>query len=41
MGYRKDNRKLRINREKVFWTLLILFLPVLGFLLWIVGGPRK
>jgi hypothetical protein len=27
--------------KKVFWTILILLLPVLGFVIWIVGGPRK
>lgn len=25
---------------KVIWTLLILFLPVLGFIAWLVAGPR-
>jgi len=27
--------------KKVFWTILILLLPILGFVIWIVGGPRK
>ena len=27
--------------SKVFWTLIILILPVLGLLLWLVFGPRK
>ncbi len=26
--------------KKVLWTLLIIFLPILGFLLWLVFGPR-
>lgn len=25
---------------KVLWTLLILLLPFLGFLVWLIGGPR-
>ena len=25
---------------KVIWTLVILFLPVLGFIAWLVAGPR-
>lgn len=25
---------------KVLWTLLILIMPVLGFLLWLLFGPR-
>jgi hypothetical protein len=25
---------------KVLWTLLILLLPVLGFIIWLVAGPR-
>jgi succinate dehydrogenase/fumarate reductase cytochrome b subunit len=25
---------------KVLWTLLILVLPVLGFVLWLLFGPR-
>ncbi len=31
------------NREtgsKVLWTLLILFLPVMGWLIWFFAGPR-
>lgn len=27
--------------SKVLWTLLILVLPVLGFLIWLVAGPRS
>lgn len=25
---------------KVVWTLLILILPVLGFIIWLIAGPR-
>ncbi|MGG7565892.1 PLDc N-terminal domain-containing protein [Rhodovulum sp. DZ06] len=25
---------------KVLWVLLILFLPLLGFILWLLFGPR-
>ena len=27
--------------SRVFWTLVILVLPVLGLVLWFVLGPRK
>ncbi|GGB13696.1 PLD nuclease N-terminal domain-containing protein [Allosediminivita pacifica] len=26
---------------KVLWTLLILILPVLGFIIWLIAGPRS
>ncbi|QPM92063.1 PLDc N-terminal domain-containing protein [Pseudooceanicola algae] len=26
--------------SKVLWTLLILVLPVLGFIIWLLAGPR-
>lgn len=26
---------------KVIWTLLIVVLPMIGFLLWLIAGPRK
>jgi hypothetical protein len=26
--------------RKVLWTLLVLVLPVLGFLIWLIAGPR-
>ena len=26
---------------KVFWTILILILPVLGFIIWLFAGPRQ
>lgn len=25
---------------KVLWTLLILILPVIGFIIWAIAGPR-
>ena len=25
---------------KVLWTLLVLILPVLGFIIWLVAGPK-
>lgn len=27
--------------KKVIWTLLILFLPIIGFILWLLMGPRS
>ena len=27
--------------KKVVWILLILFLPVLGFIVWWLAGPRS
>jgi hypothetical protein len=26
---------------KVLWVLLILFMPLLGFLIWLLAGPRS
>lgn len=26
---------------KVFWILFIIILPVLGFLIWLIAGPRR
>ncbi|HZA66475.1 MAG TPA: PLD nuclease N-terminal domain-containing protein [Geminicoccaceae bacterium] len=26
---------------KVLWTVLILLLPLVGFLIWLVAGPRS
>jgi Phospholipase_D-nuclease N-terminal len=26
---------------KVLWTVLILLLPVVGFLIWLIAGPRS
>lgn len=25
---------------KVFWTVLIIILPIIGFLIWFFAGPR-
>ena len=30
----------RSTGTKVLWILLILFLPVLGFIIWLIAGPR-
>ncbi len=27
--------------SKVLWILLILFLPIVGFVIWLLAGPRK
>ncbi|MEQ9695925.1 PLDc N-terminal domain-containing protein [Shimia sp. SDUM112013] len=26
--------------KKVLWTLLVLLLPVVGFIIWLIAGPR-
>jgi len=26
---------------KVLWTLLIIFLPIIGFIIWFFAGPRS
>ena len=26
---------------KILWTLLILVLPVVGFVIWLIAGPRR
>lgn len=26
---------------KVLWTLLVLILPVIGFIVWLLAGPRS
>ncbi|WP_299680706.1 PLDc N-terminal domain-containing protein [uncultured Roseobacter sp.] len=26
--------------SKVLWTLLVLVLPVVGFIVWLIAGPR-
>lgn len=26
--------------SKVLWTLLVLVLPVIGFIIWLITGPR-
>ena len=30
----------RGGAAKVLWSLLVFFLPILGFLIWLVAGPR-
>lgn len=30
----------RSTGSKVLWALLVILLPVLGFLVWLVAGPR-
>ncbi len=27
--------------KKVLWCLLVLILPILGFIIWLVAGPRS
>ncbi|KGM50397.1 PLDc N-terminal domain-containing protein [Pseudooceanicola atlanticus] len=27
--------------KKVLWVLLVLILPILGFIIWLIGGPRS
>lgn len=27
--------------KKVFWTVLVIVLPVLGFILWLLLGPKS
>jgi succinate dehydrogenase/fumarate reductase cytochrome b subunit len=27
--------------SKIIWTLIILCLPILGFILWLILGPRR
>jgi phage-related minor tail protein len=29
------------NAAKVVWTVVILVLPVLGFVIWLLAGPRS
>lgn len=26
---------------KVLWTLLVLVLPIIGFIIWLIAGPRS
>ncbi|MBN9890486.1 PLD nuclease N-terminal domain-containing protein [Salipiger abyssi] len=26
--------------SKVLWTLLVIVLPLLGFIIWLIAGPR-
>lgn len=27
--------------RKVLWVLLVFFLPLIGFLIWLIAGPRS
>ena len=27
--------------KKVLWVLLVLILPVIGFIIWLIAGPRS
>lgn len=27
--------------KKVLWVLLVLVLPILGFIIWLIAGPRS
>lgn len=27
--------------RKVLWTLLVLILPIIGFVIWLIAGPRS
>ena len=29
------------SMKKLIWVLLILLLPVLGFIIWLIAGPRS
>lgn len=31
----------RSTGAKVGWSLLVLLLPVIGFIIWLIGGPRN
>lgn len=26
--------------SKVLWTLLVIILPIIGFIIWLIAGPR-
>ncbi len=28
------------NMSKLLWILLVLFLPLIGFIIWLLAGPR-
>ncbi len=30
----------RTTGAKVLWTVLVIVLPVLGFIIWLIAGPR-
>jgi len=27
--------------SKVLWTLLVILLPIVGFIIWLIAGPRS
>lgn len=27
--------------KKVLWTLLVVVLPIVGFIIWLIAGPRS
>ncbi len=27
--------------KKVLWTLLVIILPIIGFIIWLIAGPRS
>lgn len=29
------------NGKKVVWTVLVILLPIVGFIIWLVAGPRS
>ncbi|MDI3335555.1 PLD nuclease N-terminal domain-containing protein [Defluviimonas aestuarii] len=29
------------NGRKVLWVLLVFFLPIIGFVIWLIAGPRS
>ena len=29
------------NGRKVLWSLLVIFLPLVGFIVWLLAGPRS
>jgi hypothetical protein len=31
----------RDTAAKVLWTVLVIVLPVLGFIIWLIAGPRS
>jgi hypothetical protein len=33
-------QSLKDTGAKVLWTVLVILLPVLGFIIWLIAGPR-
>lgn len=29
------------NGRKALWVLVVFFLPIIGFLIWLIAGPRS